>query len=150
MSDSFSQIYIHIVFATKNRDKILTPEIREKVFKYISGIIEKRKCKNLAVNGYYDHVHILVGLNPNVSIAELVKEIKRSSTIFINTHDFIKTKFAWQEGYSSFSYSISQVDNVVKYIRNQEKHHSIKTFKEEYLDLLEKFSIETEKKKVFD
>ena len=97
-----------------------------------------------------DHVHILVGMKPNISISDLVRDIKAGSSKFINDSKWINGKFNWQEGYGAFSYSKSNIDTVVKYILNQEEHHKKKTFKEEYLDFLEKFEIEYDEKYLFE
>lgn len=150
MPDTYSQIHIHIVFSTKERSKCMTPEHRPAIFKYISGIITQKGCKSLAVNGTSDHVHILLGLDPNILISDLVKEIKRNSTNYINENNLVQGKFGWQHGYAAFSYSKSQLDEVIKYILNQEKHHSVTTFKEEYIKMLKKFSVEYSPKYVFD
>ncbi|MEX2336552.1 MAG: transposase [Fulvivirga sp.] len=91
--------------------------------------------KSIIVNGVTDHVHLFVGLKPAMSISDLVRDVKNNSSNFINTHQLVKGKFSWQEGYGAFSYSHSQIDQVYQYILNQEEHHKKKTFKEEYIDL---------------
>lgn len=97
-----------------------------------------------------DHVHILIGMKPNISISDLVRDIKAASSKFINESKWINGKFNWQEGYGAFSYSKSHLDNVIKYILNQEEHHKKQTFKEEYHSFLEKFEIEYDEKYLFD
>ena len=119
---------------------------RDEVFKYISGIIKGKNQKSIIVNGVSDHVHVFVGLKPAMSVSDLVRDIKNNSSNFINEQKFIKAKFSWQEGYGAFSYGHSQIDTVYKYIANQEQHHKEKTFKEEYLDFLQKFEIEYNEK----
>lgn len=147
---TFTQMYVQLVFAVKNRDAVLHKGIRNRVFEYMSGIISEMKHKSIIVNGVSNHVHILLGLNPSKSISDTVHDIKRSTSLFINNEKLCPGKFAWQEGYGGFTYSRSQLDNVYNYILNQEKHHNKKTFKEEYIQFLEKFKVEFDEKFLFD
>ena len=146
----FTQMHVQLVFAVKNRDAVLTRDIRKRVFEYLSGITTKLKHKSIIVNGMPDHVHVLFGLNPSVSISDTVHDLKRSTSLLINNEKLFKGKFAWQEGYGAFSYSRSQLDNIYNYIKTQEEHHKRKTFKEEYIELLEKFEIEFNHQFLFD
>ena len=150
MANTYSQIYIQIVFAVKGRQNLIAKENREELHKFITGIVTNREQKLLAIFAMPDHVHILVGLKPSFSISDLVRDIKAGSSKFINDSKWIKGKFNWQEGFGAFSYSKSNLDNVVKYILNQEERHQKKTFKNEYLDFLEKFEIEYDPKYLFD
>jgi len=150
MANTYSQIYIQIVFAVKGRQNLIATEKREELHKFITGIVTNREQKLLAIFAMPDHVHILVGMKPNISISDLVRDIKAGSSKFINDSKWINGKFNWQEGFGAFSYSKSNLDNVVKYILNQEDHHKNKTFKNEYLDLLEKFEIDFNEKYVFE
>lgn len=147
---TFTQIYIQLVFSPKQRDYLLFPQIRPRVFEYLSGIITNLGHKSIIINGVSDHVHLFIGLNPKISISETVKELKRSSSIFINQQKLFPGRFEWQEGYGGFSYGKSQIEIVYKYIENQEKHHMKKTFKEEYLDFLRKYEIEFEEQYLFE
>lgn len=142
MAGVFSQIYIQIVFAVKGRDGFIQSAWEEELYKYISGIINNKGQKMLAINGTSNHVHILIGMRPSCCLSDLVREIKKSSNTFVKENKFSKFKFQWQEGYGVFSYSHSALNNVITYIRNQKEHHRKKTFKEEYLEFLEKFQIE--------
>ena len=150
MANTYSQIYIQIVFAVKGRQNLIAKENREELHKFITGIVTNREQKLLAIFAMPDHVHILVGLKPSISISDLVRDIKAGSSKFINDSKWIKGKFNWQEGFGAFSYSKSNLDNVVKYILNQEERHQKKTFKNEYLDFLEKFEIEYDSNYLFD
>jgi len=145
----FTQLYIHLVFAPKFRDRLLKKEIRAEVFSYISGIITKRKNKSIIINGMEDHVHILIGLNPSDSISDIVGTVKKSSSAFINEKGWFRGKFHWQDGYGAFSYGRSQLDHVYRYIKNQEIHHRKRTFREEYIELLKRFEIEYDEKYLF-
>ncbi len=150
MANTYSQIYLQIVFCVKGRQNLILENHREEIHKYITGIVQNRECKMLAIYCMPDHTHILIGLKPSILIADLVRDIKSSSSRFINDNNWIKGKFSWQEGYGVFSYSRSHIDNVVKYILNQEEHHKKRTFKEEYIELLQKFEIEYNGKYLFD
>lgn len=150
MANTYTQIYIQIVFAVKGRQSLILKENREELHKFITGIINNRGQKLFAVFAMPDHVHILVSMSPTISISDLVRDIKAGSSKFINDKEWMKGKFNWQEGYGAFSYSKSSIDSVVKYILNQEEHHEKKTFKEEYLDFMKKFEIEYDPKYVFE
>jgi REP-associated tyrosine transposase len=147
---TFTQMYVQLVFAVRNRDAVFTKEIRKRVFEYISGIITNLKHKSIIVNGTSNHVHILLGLNPSISISDTVHDIKRSSSLFINKEKLCAGRFSWQEGYGGFTYSRSQINNIYKYIENQESHHKKKTFHEEYFDILTKHEIEFDQQFLFD
>ena len=143
---TYTQIYIHIVFHVQHSRLQLKGEIQTKVFKYITGIIKNIGHKPIIINGMPDHVHILIGLSPDKTISDLVKEVKRCSTNYINENKFFIGKFAWQEGFGGFSYSKSHLENVIKYIKNQKEHHRNKTFREEYIEMLEKFGVDYDPK----
>lgn len=150
MANTYSQIYIQIVFAVKERQNLIKKENREELHKFITGIVTNRNQKLLSVFAMPDHVHILVGLKPDISISDLVRDIKAGTSKFINNNKWNNEKFNWQEGFGAFSYSKSNIDNVIKYILNQEEHHQKKSFKDEYLDFLEKFEIEYNEKYLFE
>jgi putative transposase len=150
MPNTYSQIYIQMVFAVKGRQSLIPKEHREEIHKYITGIVQKREHKMLSIFCMPDHSHVLVGLQPSVSVSDLVRDIKSVSSKFITDKQFVKGKFNWQEGFGAFSYSRSQIDSVIKYVLNQEEHHKKKSFKEEYIDFLKKFEIEYDEKYLFE
>ncbi|MDF2832249.1 IS200/IS605 family transposase [Chryseobacterium indoltheticum] len=150
MANTYTQIYIQIVFAVKGRQNLISKENREELHKFITGIVSNRNQKLFAVFAMPDHVHILVSMSPVISISDLVRDIKAGSSKFINEKRWMNGKFNWQQGYGAFSYSKSSIDSVVKYILSQEEHHKKKTFKEEYFDFLQKFEIEYDPKYVFE
>jgi REP element-mobilizing transposase RayT len=150
MANTYSQIYLQFVFAVKGRQNLIPKEHKEELHKYITGLVQNRKAKMLAVNCMPDHIHIFTGFKPVVLISDFVKEIKVESNEFINNKNWIKNRFSWQEGYGVFSYSHSHIDKVIKYVLNQEAHHRKKTFREEYNQLLDKFQIPYEEKYLFD
>jgi len=149
MANTFSQIYIQTVFAVSGRMSLITRDYKEELYKYIAGIVRNKGQKLLQINGMSDHVHILIGLRPAMAIAELVRDIKSDSSDWINRKRLARGKFAWQEGYGAFSYGHSQLDTIIRYIQNQEKHHTRRSFKDEYLSLLKKFEIEFKEEYVF-
>jgi putative transposase len=150
MAGTFSQIYIQYIFSVKGRENLLQKPWRDEVFKYIVGIIKRKKQKPIIVNGVADHVHVFVGLMPSMNISDLIRDIKNNSSHFINDQQYLQGKFSWQEGYGVFSYAHSQIESVYQYIANQEEHHKKKTFKEEYLDFLHKFGIDYNAKYLFE
>jgi len=150
MANTYSQIYIQIVFAVSGRQNLIDPRFREEIHKYITGIVGKRGQKLLAVFCMPDHVHILVAIQPSVSISDLVRDIKAGTSNFINKQGWLRGHFNWQEGFGAFSYSRSQVDQVCKYILDQEQRHRKRTFKNEYIGLLRKFEIEYDERYLFD
>jgi REP element-mobilizing transposase RayT len=150
MSNTYSQLYAQIVFAVQGRQNLISPNHREELHKYITGIVEKRKQKMLAVFCMPDHAHILVGMKPSISISDLTRDIKAGSSNFINEKRWIKGHFNWQNGFGAFSYSRDQIDRVIKYILNQEEHHAKKTFKQEYIETLKSFEIEYQENFLFD
>jgi len=149
MPDTFSQIYIHIVFAVEGRQNLIRPEHGEHLHRYITGIVTHQGQKLIAINSMPDHIHILVGLKPSMAISDLVAAIKRDSSAFINKSKWGIGHFRWQEGFGAFSYSHSHLTAVIQYIKNQPQHHQQKTFREEYLTLLEKYKIPYDPKYIF-
>lgn len=150
MANTYSQIYLHIVFSVKGRHSLIALKWREELYKYICGIVNNKQQKVYAIGGVADHIHILISIKPNVLISDLVREIKSNSSKWIKEKKFVLGKFEWQEGYGIFSSSQSQLDVLINYINNQEKHHQKKTFKEEYLELLQKFNVDFDEKYLFD
>ena len=150
MANTFSQIYIQTVFAVSGRLSLITQDFKEELNKYITGIVRKKNQKLISINGMEDHLHILIGLRPSMALAELVRDIKSDSSDWVNKKKLARGKFGWQEGYGAFSYGHSQLDTIIRYIQNQEKHHRRRSFKDEYLTLLRKFEIEFKEKYVFE
>jgi putative transposase len=149
MANTFSKFYIQTVFAVSGRLSLITSDFKEELHKYITGIVRNKGQKLISINGMADHLHILIGLRPAMALADLVRDIKSDSSDWINRKKLARGKFCWQEGYGAFSYGHSQLDMIVRYIQNQEKHHRRKSFKNEYLTLLRKFEIEFKEEYVF-
>jgi REP-associated tyrosine transposase len=150
MPNTYTQLYIQFVFAVKWRESLIQPEWKDELYKYITGIVQNNKSKMLAINGMSDHIHIFVGYKPSTSIPDLIKDIKVASSLWINERNLAKGKFNWQEGYGAFSYRLRDIDEICKYIHNQELHHQKKTFKEEYKSLLNDFALEYDEKYLFE
>ena len=150
MANSYIQVYLHYVFAVQGRQNLIHEDNQKELYKYITGIVRNKGQKLLAVGGMPDHVHVFVGINRAVDISALISEIKSNASRFINEKKWVMGKFRWQEGYGVFSYSRSHIDNVVRYILNQKKHHEKRSFKNEYVELLKRFGISYDEKYLFD
>lgn len=152
MANTFTQLYVQLVFASKGREKLISKKHKEVVHKYIAGVIQekRRNHKLLAINCMPDHIHIFVGLHPSQSISSLVSDIKTASSKFIKKQDWMSFNFEWQDGYGAFTYSKSHIDAVVKYILNQEDHHKTRSFKDEYIEFLNKFEVPFDEKYLFE
>ena len=150
MANTYTQIYVHVVFAVRHRQAMISPSWKERLHKYITGIIQNQGHKLIAINTMPDHVHIFIGMRPDAALSDLIRDVKRDSTNFVNAEILFHGKFGWQEGFGAFTYSHSQTDGVVKYIRNQEEHHRRKTFHEEYESMLKDFAVEYDKRYLFE
>lgn len=150
MANTYSQIYIHLVFSPAGRDALIGKTWKLELEKYITGIIQNNGHKLLAIGSRPDHIHIFIGYNLNQLIPSLVEKVKTSSNAWIKAKKFSNFKFEWQRGYGAFSHSNSQIDSVVKYILNQDEHHQKKTFKKEYLEMLKKNKIEFKNEYLFE
>ena len=146
---TFTQLYTHLIFSPKIQSPIQSIKSQDRIFSYVSAILKNLGHFPLAVNGMHDHIHIFYSAKPDLSVSDTVKEVKRVSTIFIKDEALLR-KFHWQNGYGAFSYSRSQIDNVIKYIMGQREHHKTKTFRKEYIEFLEKFEIEYNPKYLFE
>lgn len=149
MPNTYTQLYIHCVFAVKYRAAVIHPKWEERLHKYITGIVQNNGHKLLAINSVSDHIHLFIGLNPKQSISELMRLVKGDSSEFINKEQLTKQKFQWQEGYGAFSNSRSQINDVINYILNQKEHHKKKTFREEYLKMLQDFQVDFNEQYIF-
>ncbi|PKP01240.1 MAG: transposase [Bacteroidetes bacterium HGW-Bacteroidetes-6] len=149
MANTYTQLHVQFVFVVQNRMSLISLSWRDELYKYITGIVQKNDHKMLAIGGVRDHVHLFVGMRPTQSISELMKDVKGSSSKWINQNRLVAGKFSWQEGFGAFSYRQKDVPTIVSYILNQEAHHAKKSFKEEYMGLLEEFGVEHDDKYVF-
>lgn len=150
MANTYTKIYLQLVFSPFDRKGTIPIRHKEELHKYMTGIIQNRNHKLLAINNMKDHIHIFIGYNPAQPLPDLVRDIKAISSKYINEKRWLSTKFQWQLGYGSFSYSHSDLTNVIRYINNQEEHHGKVSFKEEYIDLLKRFDVEYDQNYLFE
>lgn len=149
MANTYTQVHIHFVFVTKFRKAFIAESWELRLYEYIIAIIQNYNHKVLAINGTNDHIHILIGLRPDQSISELAQKVKASSSKWINEHKLTSTKFSWQQGFGAFSYTKSDLDKVIRYIKNQKEHHKKESTREEFKKVLEKLEIEFDPKYIF-
>jgi putative transposase len=149
MANTYTQIHIHAIFAVKGRSNLISHKWKDDLYKYIAGIIDQQKHRLLIINGMPDHVHLFFGMNPAQSLSDLMQDVKGSSSKWINEKKFLKSKFEWQQGYGAFSYSKSQVEQVVNYIKDQEEHHKKFSFQDEYKIVLNKFGVKYNEQYIF-
>ncbi len=150
MANTYTKIYLQLVFTPSGRENIIPVKHKEELQRYTTGIIQNRTHKLLAINYMPDHVHILIGYQPSQPLPDLLRDIKANTSKFINDNKWLPGKFKWQEGYGAFSYSHSQLGDVINYIINQEQHHQKTSFKDEYLETLVKFDIDFADEYLFD
>jgi putative transposase len=150
MANTYTQIYVQVVFAVQGRQNLIHPDRKEELHKYITGIVTRQGQKLLAIHCMPDHTHILIGLKPNMALSDLVRAIKTGSSNHINENRWVVGRFSWQEGFGAFSYSHSQLTDVIQYIHDQEKNHARKGFREEYLEFLEKFNVPYDERYLFE
>lgn len=143
---TYTQILYQIVFSTKYREKTLTKNNRDELFKYISGLLKNKKCHLYIINGVEDHIHIITHIHPTISLSSLIKDIKVASSLHIKEKNLFLDFKSWQEGYGAFTYSIKEKDRLIEYVKNQEEHHKIKAFKDEFIELLNEHGIEFDEK----
>jgi putative transposase len=148
MPNTYTQIYIQAVFAVQGRQNLIFRDHEDELYHYIGGILKNKGHKSLAIDGMPDHIHVFFGMKPTESLSDLIRDIKTNSSGFINDKKWFRGKFHWQEGFGGFSYSHSQLDNVVNYIKNQKEHHKKKSFREEYLSFLKEYDIHYDEKYV--
>ncbi|MEK6286138.1 MAG: IS200/IS605 family transposase [Acidobacteriota bacterium] len=149
MANTYTQIYVQVVFAVNGRQSLINSSFKEDLFKYIGGTMRNAGQKLIAINGMPDHVHILLGLKPTVAVSDFVKDIKVASSRLINDKKWVRGRFSWQEGFGAFSHSQSHLSKVARYIENQERHHARRSFRDEYSSMLKNFQIEHNERYLF-
>ena len=149
MANTYTQIYIQVVFAVEGRQNLIDPKHNDELQKYITGIVTAHRQKLITINNMPDHVHILIGQRPDSELSNLVGDIKSGSTNFINRNRWVRGRFCWQEGFGAFSYALSQLGSVIRYIQNQQKHHQKRSFQDEYVELLDKFEVAYDERYTF-
>ena len=149
MANTYTQIYIHTVFAVEGRQNLIKSEHNDELQKYIAGIVSGQKQKLIAINNMPDHLHLLIGLRPDAALSDLMRDVKAGSSKFINEQHWVAGKFSWQEGFGAFSHSRSQLGTVIYYLENHQKHHARRSFRDEYVELLEKYGVEYDQRYIF-
>ncbi|MEZ5039010.1 MAG: IS200/IS605 family transposase [Saprospiraceae bacterium] len=149
MANTYTQIHIQVVIVVKYRQAIIDPIWKEKLYKYMTGIIQGADHKLLAINGMPDHVHILFGMRPTQALSKLMQEVKRDSAAWINDHALTEKRFRWQGGFGAFSYTKDLVPRVIRYIQNQEEHHQALTMRQEYRKLLKAAGVDYKEEYIF-
>jgi len=149
MANTYTQIYIQLVFAVQGRRSLIGNHVKQDLYKYLTGLVQQRMHKLIAINGMPDHVHMLIGQHPDNALSDLVRDVKALSSKHINQNRWVRGKFQWQEGFRAFSYSRSQLGTVIRYIEQQERHHRKRSFREEYLELLTKFGVDFDARYLF-
>ncbi|GAA4451384.1 hypothetical protein GCM10023189_13360 [Nibrella saemangeumensis] len=150
MANTYTQLYVQIVFAVKGRQHLIPRHRKEELHQYITGIVQNRGQKLLAVHCMPDHTHLFVGFSPTLPIADLVRDVKQATSVWVKEKGITRSTFSWQEGYGAFTYAQSQVTDVVQYVLNQEEHHRKRTFRDEYIAFLERFEVPYDARYVFD
>jgi putative transposase len=150
MPQSLANIYVHLIFSTKNREPLLRPEFRESLHAYMATVLANIKCPAILINSVEDHVHILFRLDRTVALSEAVEEVKKPSSKWIKSQGPGLAKFAWQAGYGAFSVSESNAAQVAHYISTQEEHHRKTSFQDEFRKFLRKHKIEFDERYLWD
>ena len=150
MANTYTKLFIHVVFAVRGRENIISPHWKDDLYKYITGIVTNNDQKLMIINGMPDHIHILLGLKPTIALSDLVRDIKANSSRFINEQRWVLGKFEWQQGFGAFTCNPAELEPIINYIKNQEEHHKMKRFKDEYVDLLNYNKIEYKNEYLFD
>ncbi len=149
MAGTYTTVLLHIVFSTKNRIASLLPEVREKTYAYMGGIIRKRQCALYEIGGTADHVHLAVRIHPDEKVTDLIRDLKRHTSVWIHETFPKLGGFSWQGGYGAFSVSASNMDAVKQYIRGQEAHHQKRTFQEEFVEFLKVHGIDFDPEQIW-
>jgi REP element-mobilizing transposase RayT len=150
MANTYTQLYFHVVFAVKGRNNLISSKWKEELNQFISGIIANKGQKLMIINGVSNHVHLLIGLKPDMNLSDLIRDVKANSSRFINEKKWLQGKFEWQIGFGAFTLGQSQIDKVINYIKQQEIHHQTKTFKDEYIDLLNHYNVVYKQEYIFE
>jgi REP element-mobilizing transposase RayT len=150
MANTYTQLYIHVVFAVKRRACVISKSWRDELFQYITGIVTNKGQKLMIVNGVEDHIHILLGIKPDCNLSDLVRDIKANSSRWINEKKLVQGKFEWQNGFGAFSVGASQVNIICNYIAHQEEHHQTTKFRKEYIEFLQAYDIDYKEEYLFE
>ena len=149
MANSYTSLFVHVIFSTNNRERVLTSGVRARLWPYMGGIARENRMKALSVGGTLDHVHLLILIPPVMPVAKAVQLVKGGSSKWLHESYAPLRKFSWQEGYAAFSIGASQTNAVSEYIARQEEHHRLRTFQEEYLAFLKEYNVDYDERYVW-
>ncbi|MFZ1370704.1 MAG: IS200/IS605 family transposase [Ferruginibacter sp.] len=149
MANTYTQIHLQLIFAVQNRRSLIQESWEDRLYEYITGIVQQHTHKMIIINGMPDHLHIVIGMRPIQSLSDLMQDIKGSSSKWINDNKLSAGKFNWQEGFGAFSYSKSQLPKLIEYVKNQKEHHKKKTFIDEYKEFLKAYEVDFDEKYIF-
>jgi putative transposase len=150
MANTYTQLYIHVVFAVKHRANLISKNWKDNLYQYITGIVKNKNQKLMIINGVSDHVHILLGIKPDCKLSDLVRDIKANSSKWVNENRLVPGKFEWQTGFGAFSVSTSGINKVIQYIEHQEEHHRKKSLRSEYIEFLNAHEIDFKPEYIFE
>jgi len=142
MGSTLTNLIYHVIFSTKDRELIISPEIRDEIHRYMGGIVKGEGGVLLQIGGMPDHIHMVIKLKPVYALSEIMQKVKGSSSKWINEQNRLMGRFAWQEGYGAFTVSESQIPAVIRYVRQQENHHRTLSFKDEFILILKRHRME--------
>ena len=150
MAQTLTKVYIHVVFSTKNRDDLIAPEFEKELFAYIGGVLRKHNSVLIAANGTENHGHLLISQSKNISLSDLLRELKKASSLWIKTKNSVFKNFQWQAGFGAFSIGQSQIETVMNYIAGQKEHHRTELFEDEYRKFLQKYEVDFDEQYFLD
>jgi len=150
VAQTLTKVYIHVVFSTKNRDDLIAPEFEKELFAYIGGVLRKHNSVLIAANGTENHVHLLISQSKNISLSDLLRELKKASSLWIKTKNSVFKNFQWQAGFGAFSIGQSQIETVMNYIAGQKEHHQTELFEDEYRKFLQKYEVDFDEQYFLD
>jgi REP element-mobilizing transposase RayT len=149
MANTYTQIHLQLIFAVQNRRSLIQQSWEDRLYEYITGIVQQHTHKMIIINGMPDHLHVVIGMRPIQSLSDLMQDIKGNSSKWINEKKLSTDRFSWQEGFGAFSYSKSQLPGLIKYVKNQKEHHTKKTFIDEYKEFLKAFEVDYDERYIF-
>jgi putative transposase len=150
MANTYTKLFIHAIFAVRGRENVISLRWKDGLYRYITGIVTNNDQKLMIINGMPDHIHLLLGIKPTLALSDLIRDIKANSSRFINEQRWVQGRFEWQHGFGAFTCNPAELDTIINYIKNQEEHHKMKSFKEEYVNLLNYNDIDYKTEYLFD
>lgn len=150
MANTYHQLLIQPIFAVKYREAQISKDLKPKLFPVMGNLFNENGCRIIIINGVEDHVHCLFGIKPDISISNVIQNVKAKSSKWVNENSLCNSRFEWQKGFGAFSYSNGQMEVVYKYVHDQENHHKKTTFRDEYINILRKYKVAFDDKYLFE